>query len=80
MILARLNQAMIEPASRRPGGRTHLVGILISPALASDFTPGNGTSAGGYALLIILGVAIALGLANMGLKKWRRRERADPQF
>ncbi len=47
--------------------------MLISPALAAHGVTDTGSSGGGNALLIILGVAIFLGLVYLGQKKWRRR-------
>lgn len=46
--------------------------MLISRALAAHGVVGTGGS-GGDALLIILGIVIALGVGYWGLKKWRRR-------
>ena len=47
--------------------------MVISPALAGHGVVGTGSSGGGDALLIILGVAIVLGLGYMTWNKWRRR-------
>ncbi len=48
--------------------------MLVSRALAGHGVVDTGSSGGGNALLIILGIGIALGLAYMGWKKWRRRQ------
>lgn len=45
---------------------------MISQALAFNGTPGTGSSAGGIAFLIILGIAIALLLIYVAQKKWRK--------
>lgn len=49
------------------------IAMLISSAWAAHGVVGTGSSAGGNALLIILGVGIALGLLYKARKKWRRR-------
>jgi hypothetical protein len=46
--------------------------MLISPALAGHGTTGTGSTGGGTALLIILGVALVLGCLYLAQKKWRR--------
>ena len=48
--------------------------MLIATALAADFTPGTGSSGGGIALLVIIGIVIAFFLISAGLKRLRRRE------
>jgi hypothetical protein len=48
--------------------------MLISPALAAHGVVGTG-GGGGVALLIILAVAMAVLLAHVAQKKWRRRMR-----
>ncbi|MGH6662563.1 MAG: hypothetical protein ACREB6_13575 [Rhodospirillales bacterium] len=48
--------------------------MLISPASAAHFTPPTGSSGGGIALLIIIGVIVVLALAYKGQKKWRGRK------
>jgi LPXTG-motif cell wall-anchored protein len=47
----------------------------ISPSLAAHGVTDTGSSGGGVALLIILAVVIALGLAYYARKKWRSRDR-----
>ena len=47
--------------------------MLISRALAGHGVVDTGSSGGAIALSIILAVAVVFFLANLGLKKWRRR-------
>ncbi len=47
--------------------------MLISRALAGHGVVDTGSSGGGDALLIILGVGILIFLLYMGRNKWRRR-------
>jgi len=49
------------------------VRIMISQALASNGTPGTGSSGGAIALSIIIAVAITLLLVHVAYKKWHRR-------
>jgi hypothetical protein len=46
---------------------------MISQALASNGTPGTGSSGGAIALSIIIAVAITLLLVHVAYKKWQRR-------
>ena len=46
---------------------------MFSRALAGHGVVDTGSSGGGDAVLIILGVGIAFGLFHMGRKRWRRR-------
>ena len=48
--------------------------MLISPAEAAHFTPPTGSTAGGTALLIILGGIVFLAFAYSRWKKWRARD------
>ena len=50
--------------------------MLISRAFAGHFTPGTGSTGGGDALLIILGVGLVLGVLHMAWKRWRQRMQA----
>jgi hypothetical protein len=47
--------------------------MLISPALAGHGVVDTGSPGGGIAVLVILGVVIAVFLAHVGQKRWRRR-------
>ncbi len=47
--------------------------MLISSALAGHGVTDTGSSGGGNALLIILGVIVVLGLARLVRKKFRDR-------
>jgi hypothetical protein len=49
--------------------------MLISPALAAHGEADTGSSGGGAALLIILGVVITLALVYLAQKRWRSRMR-----
>jgi hypothetical protein len=49
------------------------VGMLVSRAEAAHGVVDTGSSGGGDALLIILGVAIAFGLGFSIYKRWRNR-------
>ncbi len=46
---------------------------MFSRALAGHGVVDTGSSGGGNAVLIILGVAIIVGLVTMGRKRWQRR-------
>lgn len=48
--------------------------MLISRALAGHGVVDTGSSGGGNALLIILGVGLVFGLVYMGRKRWRGRK------
>lgn len=47
---------------------------MISQALAAHFAPPTGSAGGGFALLIIIGGAIAFYLVYRSQKKWRKRK------
>lgn len=47
--------------------------MFISPALAHGTSTG-GTSGGGIAFLVIIGVVVGLTLIFIGQKKWRARK------
>ena len=49
------------------------VGMLVSRAEAAHGVVDTGSSGGGNALLIILGVAIAFGVGFSIYKRWRNR-------
>lgn len=46
---------------------------MFSRALAGHGVVDTGSSGGGNAVLIILGVGIVIGLFYMGRKRWQRR-------
>ena len=50
---------------------------MISQALAAHFVPASESPAEAIALSVILGAAVVLFLAYLGLKRWRRRSRRD---
>jgi hypothetical protein len=49
------------------------IGMLVSRAEAAHGVVDTGSSGGGNALLIILGVAIAFGVGFSIYKRWRNR-------